>query len=576
MRAGKILEANNLTSKIGKIINEYRRSELSKVSPTSSKQLWKLVNEARCPGQSSSNLKINGESVDIEALNKYFADIATDPTYDPRCPESYINNCASPVDQSSCIEPQSPYNLQRLNVMDVLSLLATVTKTSPGLDNIPYWFFRNCCFQIAPVLTHIFNLTLSSGKPPLHWKKAIITPVPKVSKPASFSDFRPISVTPLLSRILERHIVKRYLLPSLPAADVTDQYAYRNSGSTTAAVIEILHRVTQLLETNKYVRCKFFDFSKAFDTVNHPILFSKLQLLPLPPTIMIWIINFLSGCTQAISHDGSISALLPITRSIVQGSGLGPALYITYKSDLHPLSDSNFLVKFADDTTAIIPQSSDVSAYDEVQHIRDWASKNKLNINLAKTKEVVFSKSSQRYSATIPPPIPGIEQVTSVKSLGVILFHHLKMDDHVNSILSVITQRFYLINQLRKLGLPTSALNCIFHALILSRIIYALPAFSGFLSATNTARLDAALRRARTWGLTDKLFTLSSLIEETDCKLFHKIQNAQHCLHHLLPALSSASQSSYDLRPRGHPFTLIPADTVFKKSFITRCLYKYK
>ena len=145
-----------------------------------------------------------------------------------------------------------------------------------------------------------------------------------------------------------------------------------------------------------------------------------------------------------------------------------------------------------------------------------------------------------------------------------------------NSILSIITQRFYLLNQLRKLWLPIPALNCIFHALILSRIIYALPAFSGFLSATNTARLDAALRRARRWDLTDKLFTVNSLIEETDCKLFHKIQNAEHCLHHLLPALSSASQSSYDLRPRGHPFTLTPADTLFRKSFITRCLYKYK
>jgi len=575
MRAGNILEANELSSKIGKLINEYRRSELSKVSPTSSKQLWKLVNEARSPGQSSSPLKINGESVDIEALNHYFADIATDPTYDPRCCQSYINDYASPVDQASCIEPRSSDNLQRLNVMDVLSLLATVTKTSPGLDNIPYWFFRNCCYQIAPVVTYIFNLTLSSGKPPLHWKKAIITPVPKVSKPASFSDFRPISVTPLLSRILERLIVKRYLLPSLPATAVADQYAYRHSGSTTAAVVEILHRVTHLLETNKYVRCIFFDFSKAFDTVNHPILFSKLKLLPLPPTIMTWIVNFLSGRTQAISHDGSISTLLPITRSIVQGSGLGPALYITYKSDLHPLSDFNFLVKFADDTTAIIPQSSDVSAYDEVQHIRDWASENKLNINLAKTKEIVFCKS-RFHSSNLPPPILGIEQVTSVKSLGVILSQHLKMDDHVNSILSIITQRFYLLNQLRKLGLPMPALNCIFHALILSRIIYALPAFSGFLSATNTARLDAALRRARRWDLTDKLFTVNSLIEETDFKLFRKIQNAEHCLHHLLPALSYASQSSYDLRPRGHPFTLTPADTLFKNSFITRSLYKYK
>ena len=162
-----------------------------------------------------------------------------------------------------------------------MSLLDSVKKTAPGSDELPYWFFRNCSFQLAPIVTHIFNLCLTTGKPPDHWKKALITPVPKVSQPTAFSDFRPISVTPLLSRIFERVIVQRYLLPSVPPANLVDQYAYRLSGSTTAALVDVLHNVTNMLESNQYVRCIFIDFSKAFDTVNHPILFSKLQQLSL-------------------------------------------------------------------------------------------------------------------------------------------------------------------------------------------------------------------------------------------------------------------------------------------------------
>jgi len=256
--------------------------------------------------------------------------------YDPSCADPYAN--VPPLD------PESPGQLHLLSEFEVLVRLMGVKKTAPGSDQLPYWFFKNCAFQLAPVITHLFNLTLITGKPPIHWKKAMISPVPKVSKPNTLSDLRPISVTPILSRILERIIVQRYLIPSLPPDELADQCAYRISGSTTAAIIDILHHVTNLLESNKYVRCLFIDFTKAFDTVNHPKLFSKLHRLSLPPTILAWIVNFLTGRTQNVIFAGVQSSPLPITRSIVQGSGLGPALYITYKADLHTISPQTLFV----------------------------------------------------------------------------------------------------------------------------------------------------------------------------------------------------------------------------------------
>jgi hypothetical protein len=165
---------------------------LSNVPPTSSKQLWKVVNEARGVRKTIHSLNINDKSVDIEDLHKYFTDIATDTNYDPDCSKPYIN--IPPADSNS----QAPENIRFLHILDVQSLLEKTKKTAPGIDDLPYWFFRNCSFQLAPVVTHIFNLSLRIGRPPDNWKKALITPLPKVSKPTNPSDFRPISLTPIL------------------------------------------------------------------------------------------------------------------------------------------------------------------------------------------------------------------------------------------------------------------------------------------------------------------------------------------------------------------------------------------
>jgi hypothetical protein len=163
-----------------------------------------------------------------------------------------------------------------------------------------------------------------------------------------------------------------------------------------------------MLESNQYVCCILIDFSKAFDTVNHPILFSKLQQPSLPASSLAWIISFLTGQTQAVTHAGSICSLLHISRSIIQGSGLGPALYIIYKSDLRTLSALNKHCKFADDTTLLTPQSTDVQIVDEFKQILDWTNNNKLSLNLLKTNELIFCRPCF-YVSLLPAPIFGIE-----------------------------------------------------------------------------------------------------------------------------------------------------------------------
>jgi len=127
---------------------------------------------------------------------------------------------------------------------------------------------------------------------PLSWLIAIVL-LFRVSHPTSLSDFRPISVTPILSRIAEKLIVKHWLWPSTPVDSTVDQYAFKPTGSTTCALVSLIHDVVHMLQNNSYVRCLMIDFSKAFDTVDHVILIRKLQALNIPPNFYSLQLQFL-------------------------------------------------------------------------------------------------------------------------------------------------------------------------------------------------------------------------------------------------------------------------------------------
>ena len=122
-------------------------------------------------------------------------------------------------------------------------------------------------------------------------------------------------------------MAKKFLWPAVDVDLMADQFGFRPTGSTTCALVNILHNVYQMFEDgNDYVRCILIDYSKAFDVINHVILLKELAGLRLHRSIQKWIASFFSGRTQSVSHAGIFTTALPITRSIVQGSGIGPML----------------------------------------------------------------------------------------------------------------------------------------------------------------------------------------------------------------------------------------------------------
>jgi len=156
-------------------------------------------------------------------------------------------------------------------------------------------------------------------------------------------------------------------------------------------------------------------------------------------------------------------------------------LYVVMASDLKAKSVFNRLAKCADDTTVLVPNDSNIGLEEEFANIQQWASINKMKIDLAKTKEIVFKRPNPRLSVHLAP-VANNEQVRPAKLLGVVLCDFLLFDEHVHAVLKTCSQRMYLMKLLCDQGLPSKELHCIFDALVVSKIRYATLSWSGFLS----------------------------------------------------------------------------------------------
>ena len=174
----------------------------------------------------------------------------------------------------------------------------------------------------------MINMSIGLGVVPSFWR--IITPVPKCTPVNNAGDLRPISVTPILSRMVDRLIVKVHIFPSILTEELFNQYGFKKTSNTTAAIIDITHKISMLLETNKFVRCLLIDFSKAFDSVDHIIFINKLKLLNISDNVIQWVVSFLKDRMQFVKmgQKWSFTSSLIDLLCRVLCSSIGPTLFV--------------------------------------------------------------------------------------------------------------------------------------------------------------------------------------------------------------------------------------------------------
>ena len=189
-RRGKLVKADLIASKINSIIAGVRGKHLTGLSKSRPKELWKAVRS--CTSQQDSHNSNYKALHNPDEVNSYFAKISTNENY--RLED--VISLYSPLSGNDFPSPPSPYILE--------IFLRKLKNTSAGVDDIPCWFFRSCSYEIVDVVSFIISRTFETGKVPENWRTAIVTPIPKTSNPKSLSEFRPISVTPILSRLTEK------------------------------------------------------------------------------------------------------------------------------------------------------------------------------------------------------------------------------------------------------------------------------------------------------------------------------------------------------------------------------------
>ena len=553
MRKGRIEAASALAEKIRTLIIKQNSMHLKHIDQKDGgKALWEQVRLITgkqgkpCPPS----------SITAFTLNTHYANISTDNDYQPPSLKATANST------QPCHEITEQF---------VFHILDRLRPTATGLDGLPSWFLRTGAPILAKPIAHLFNLSLHTSFVPSQWKTSSIHPIAKVPQPKTPADYRPISITPVLSRTLERHIVSTYLYPALldppPNLTFSDQYAFRPTGSTTAAVVSIIQEVTNLLEVHPFVRVVALDFSKAFDTLRHKPLLDKLAAMSVPDNIYNWIVDFLQHRKHQTKFEGQASSSLDITASVIQGSALGPVAYTIAASDLTAQHPGNSIKKYADDSYLIIPASNINTTELELTNIAQWSNRNNLQLNRSKSVEIIFHKP--RSKPNPPPPIPSIQRVESLKILGVTFSSTLSINQHVKEVTTACTQSLHALRVLRTHALSAPLINTVFTSKILSKITYCSPAWRGFASAADLTMLEGFVRRCKRQNFCSKSQTsLEPLLDSRDSQLFKAVTSSNHVLHPLLPPPPT---HQYTLRQRTHYYTLPP-----KRSAISACNYLYR
>ncbi|KAG7302626.1 hypothetical protein JYU34_012573 [Plutella xylostella] len=435
----------------------------------------KVWNFLRSLGVGKSRSQTIPKDLDLNLLNQHFtSSVAMDSATKLRT----LNNL------STIPTPDfSEFNFSHFTDCDIERSILAITSKAVGSDSISRNMVLPILDIILPVISHILNFSISSNTFPSSWKDAQVTPLPKKANP-SFSDYRPISILPFLSKVLERlvhHQLNRFLVQN----NLMNPYqsGFRPGHSTVTALVKITDDVRQGMENGELTVLSLLDFSNAFNTVDFDILLGVLRSLNVSPTVIDWFHSYLHGRRQRIRIEESYSVWCSTTAGVPQGGVLSPLLFAIFINSISNNISSSYHL-YADDLQIYnhapisdLPVAIHKTNTD-LDYILAWSQNYGLKVNPNKTQVIILG--SPRFSSFVDynalPPIvfDGVHIPWSkqVKNLGVYMDNAMTWKTQLDEVSRKVFASAGSLRRLRNF-LPTATKIVLSQSLLLPILDYA-------------------------------------------------------------------------------------------------------
>lgn len=446
-------------------------------SDNKSKAAWRIIN-----GYIKDGSKRELANIDADSFGAHFATVAQKalrglPQTNVRFDETFRKQ----------IPPGKTFSFQEVGQNVVRDIVRNI-KNSNSAD---YYGLsikvvkRNINSIISP-LTKLINEGLITGKFPKCLKVSKVIPVFKKGDKNDVNNYRPISLVPVFSKVLEK-VMSTQIVAYLECNNLlTDrQFGFREGRNTVEAIIDFVNSTVESFENKDHRLASFVDLTKAFDCVPHDKLLEKLKRYGFDDRAMDMMASFLSERYQIVSSDGTRSQMSPINMGVVQGSVLGPVLFLVYINDLPDYIPEVEATLFVDDTTVAIRDvnSQTLLERSRIERVRlvEWFTANGLSVNEEKTYNMIM---------TLRPFDGEDDMVHSVKFLGVHVDSALTWSSHIDNLLARLSRNIFALRTL-SFSLTPDMLRAVYFALVESHLKY------GVLLWGDSAGREAVFRLQR-------------------------------------------------------------------------------
>ena len=454
-----------------------------------SKPFWHYIKSRKQDNAGISPLKRRGvlvsdnvEQADI--LNEQFQSVFTNENVD-----------------SLPLMDGTPYpGVADLNI-DVAGVEKLLQNLNPGKasgpDNIPNRILKCYATQLAPMLTFIFNQSVTTGCLPKEWTTAHISPIFKKGDRHLPENYRPVSLTSVACKVLE-HIICRHMLTHLEHHDILTslQHGFRRGHSCESQLLVTVQDIFKQYDDGNQVDVVILDFSKAFDVVPHQRLLLKLDHYGIRGNTHAWIKGFLSGRTQRVMVNGEISSTAAVTSGVPQGTVLGPLLFLCYINDL-PLAVKSQVRLFADDCLLYRPincKQDQVTLQEDLASLQQWAEKWLMKFNPHKCYMLRLARSKTPITGDYSLCATTLVQVSKNPYLGVLFSEDARWGDHINKTVKKANSTLgFLRRNLRRC--PSKLKELSYNSLVRSGLEYASIVWDPHL-VKDVNKLEAVQRRA--------------------------------------------------------------------------------